>query len=974
MSSTSQDATASASSGDLRARLKQQPEQPQRATTEDDARKAVEELNATDYSKDSERKESGENRTYGRTPDGTVFTVPQTHDMVSQLFSPTEPKNVSDFILIAILAFHVSMLVWIPQSVRVPVLALVYIFWRAAYNVGIGWLLHEQSHHRRLVRWAKQSRIFEDPAKGNNPHPRLYKFMKREFETKVPEDYKFDEAPLEYNTWLLFRRFVDVILLCDFVAYCTFAIACGGRPENEGFALTIARWIGGIILFLFNLWVKLDAHRVVKDFAWYWGDFFFLIDQELTFDGVFEMAPHPMYSVGYAGYYGISLMAASYKVLFISILGHAAQLTFLALVENPHIDKTYSAPPPRKRKVSDDSGMARPQSPDNSTEADGATFGESQPYSVQGLKGLMNVDIHHMIYFATGLSVGHLAVLTLLTPSTPLYQALFVINALGWRLWFSLGISYILDRQSTKKSWTRHFIKYGETSAEAWKQWKLLYHLSLSMTHASFIAAALKMYALPDDWTHGFVLLRHVLGLALVALQIWTAVSIYDSLGEFGWFFGDFFFDVPGHRLTYSGIYRFLNNPERVLGLAGLWGVALITSSTSIFFLALLSHILSLGFIQFIERPHMQRRYGETIRDQSGLSKSIRRTLPDPIKHWQGSVDRVLEETMEYVEEVIETARPKLAKGVGTIFSDTRKLFRQYPARISITRVAPELADIDPQDYKLEIEGSESGALRQMELSRGIVDADARGGKQSSNGFKALMFEYGTPIKVKWTAPKRHSKKDWVGLYMVSDNDSREITRLASNGRWIPTNKGEYDSDTAELGLLTSDMPVESDGDVEQVCGEMVFEGDKLFWTTGVLEFRYHHAGKHSVMAISLPFEIRIPRFDEDDAEIDANGMFQTAVEQALLPVVRNCFNRDPEIAPNTVEEEYGDLIMREGKWAKRVVFAVHQMFGIEFAPEVVQADGTVRKLAWRICNAKKVLAPYSMSSKQGRSTPTGSR
>ena len=30
--------------------------------------------------------------------------------------------------------------------------------------------------------------------------------------------------------------------------------------------------------------------------------------------------------------------------------------------------------------------------------------------------------------------------------------------------------------------------------------------------------------------------------------------------------------------------------------------------------------------------------------------------------------------------------------------------------------------------------------------------------------------------------------------------------------------------------------------------------------------------------------------------------------------------------------------------------------FGIEFAPEVVQADGNVKNLAWRICNAKKVL------------------
>jgi len=47
--------------------------------------------------------------------------------------------------------------------------------------------------------------------------------------------------------------------------------------------------------------------------------------------------------------------------------------------------------------------------------------------------------------------------------------------------------------------------------------------------------------------------------------------------------------------------------------------------------------------------------------------------------------------------------------------------------------------------------------------------------------------------------------------------------------------------------------------------------------------------------------------------------------------------------------------------------------FGIEFAPEVVQADGNVKNLAWRICNAKKVLAPYSMSAEsegQGKITP----
>lgn len=105
---------------------------------------------------------------------------------------------------------------------------------------------------------------------------------------------------------------------------------------------------------------------------------------------------------------------------------------------------------------------------------------------------------------------------------------------------------------------------------------------------------------------------------------------------------------------------------------------------------------------------------------------------------------------------------------------------------------------------------------------------------------------------------------------------------------------------------------------------------------------------------------------------MDSNGTIQRAVEETLLPIIQNCFDHDPEIAPSTPEEPFGSLVERDGKFARRVVFAVHQMFGIEFAPEVVQADGTVSRLAWRILNAKKVLAPYSMSSAtHGRNTPT---
>ncbi|KAF2203185.1 phosphatidylethanolamine N-methyltransferas-like protein [Delitschia confertaspora ATCC 74209] len=960
--------------GQLKERSAPKPLQFQNSVN---AKQKVLELNSAE---DSTGKNDKDKRTYGRTPDGTVFVVPHTHDMVSQLLSPTQPKNLSDLIILAVLASLIFTLYVLPSSFRIPVFAALFMFWRAAYNAGIGYLLHVQSKHNKLILWVKNSHILENPSTGKNPYPKLYAVIKREMETKIPKDYKFEEAPIEYNTWLLFRRVVDLILMCDFVSYCLLAIACFSQPADEGIMTTVARWSAGIFLFLFNLWVKLDAHRVVKDYAWYWGDFFYLIDQQLTFDGVFEMAPHPMYTVGYAGYYGICFMTASYKLTFFSVLAHAAQMAFLIYVENPHIDKTYNSPPPRKRLPSQSTSHEhRPASsqsdhayPDGSPHLDA----QGQLTEIHNLIGLQNMDFHRSIDVSVVLFQCYLLLLAFMTPNTWLVRAFFFVNALGWRLWYSVGVGYVLDRQSKKKNWTRHFIKYGDSNEEAWRQWKNMYHLSMTLCHTSFLCAAWKMYSLPADWSYGFTAFRHVLGAAMIALQIWTAFSIYESLGEFGWFFGDFFFDPPSKNLTYSGIYRFLNNPERFLGLAGFWGLALITWSFPIFYLATVSHILSLAFTQFVERPHMQKLYGESLRHTSGVSKTFQNSLPSPVRQFQNNVDRVFAEAVDFVEDFIESARPKLSSGVGTFVKDTTALFKTYPTRISITRLAPDLAGLDPKDYSVVVEGTPSHPLAEFQKSSGRESEEARVPAVRTSDFKTLSFEYGAPIKVRWTAPLNHSNKDWIGLYMVADNPSREVTGLASNGRWIATNPGIYDSTRAEEGILVSDriLPATARKDGENkdlYYGEMEFRGDKLWWTTGVFEFRYHHGGKHNVMAISLPFEIRIPRFDEEDVDLDGNGMMVEPVEQALLPVIQNCFDRDPEIAPDTVDEPFGSLVERDGKYAKRVVFAIHRMFGIELAPGVVQADGCVKNLAWRICNAKKVLAPYSMSPSKGRTTPS---
>ncbi|KAG5932629.1 phosphatidylethanolamine N-methyltransferase, partial [Claviceps sorghi] len=899
-------------------------------------------------------------KTYGRTPDGTVFIVPTTHDMVSQLLDPRQPKNLSDAVVLAILACMIIAALVLPAGWKRPVFALTFLFWRGCYNIGIGVLLHVQSHHRRLVTWAKRWKLFEEPNQGRNPRPWLYRLLKRELEAKIPEDYEFEKAPLEYNTWLLFRRVVDLILMCDFVSYCLFAVVCARTPPAEKVVVGVSRWALGMALVGFNVWVKLDAHRVVKDFAWYWGDFFYLIDQDLTFDGVFEMAPHPMYSIGYAGYYGISMMAASYEVLFISIVAHAAQFAFLVTVENPHIEKTYNPPPPRKRdslsRIQTDSDMYS----DHGNPVDHAApvppmSSQESPLPVHNMVGFRNMDLFRVPDCMAVLVPSYVAVLALATPTTPMWQAFFVAHALLWRVWYHLGLGIILDKQSKTKMWTRHFLKYGESAEEAWRQWKGMHHISMIMCNASLVAACYKMYSLPADWGYGLVLLKHVLGAGLVALQIWTAVSVYESLGEFGWFCGDFFWDQEA-KLTYTSIYRFLNNPERMFGIAGVWGAALITWSRAIFIMAIVTQLLTLFYISYIETPHMQKVYGKSMRDEAGLTKFIKRSLPTPIKGWQESVDKVMDDTTQFVEDFLDTARPKFASGVKTIVRDTSALFNVAPARLTLTKISADLAGLDPKQYSLSVDGTESQQPSAHDHSTGKESLTGRFPKP----VKTRIYEYGSPLRVRWRAPANHSKQDWIGLYMVTDNRCREKTEVSSLGRWAPTNEGSYDAMTADSSIIVSEHACTrgdaSETEPDMVEGEVLFQGDKLWWTQGVFEFRYHHNGKHQAMAVSEPFEIRIAQFAEEDVTLDVKGAYSEAVASAVLPVVQNCLDRDPDIAPSNVEESFGSHVERDGKYAKRIVYAIREMFGIEFAPAVVLADGNVRKLAWRICNAKEVL------------------
>lgn len=381
----------------------------------------------------------------------------------------------------------------------------------------------------------------------------------------------------------------------------------------ERFTLgTYLLYLVGFSLAAFAAWAKRDAYRVIKDYAWYWGDFFFTVKQSLTFDRVFSLTPHPMYTIGYAFMYGFALLARSYTLLYVGLFGHVCQFIFLQLVENPHIDKIYGAI--QATHSADDVARQR-----GYLRRDLIAFRNFNPFRSSDLFFIVIVAQQVACYF-WNLSITQYAVMIVL-----------------WRLIHTVGLGVVLHYQSNYDMMVKRFEAQGWTRNDAFDSWKKIYNVSATMQWIVLIVAALSEYPSQcwTDYSFHLCVTKHIVGIALVALNIWSVMSQFETLGDFGWFYGDFFItdsDVE-MKLSYQGVYRFLNNPDAITGFAGMYGLALIAESFTLFLLVAFGQFSAYAFVVLVERPHMKRKYGDAVRGRSGAASALREIVDETIEN-----------------------------------------------------------------------------------------------------------------------------------------------------------------------------------------------------------------------------------------------------------------------------------------------------------------------------------------------------
>ncbi len=115
-----------------------------------------------------------------------VFRVPTTHDVLT-LFNPSYPKSHIDMLNLGLLGLQIVLFLCISRSASRIFFLVYFAFWRAAYDVGLGWVLTKQSKKKWIVREIQRLGWLDDSRK-----PAVRNWIRKQLAGKMGKDYSFD--------------------------------------------------------------------------------------------------------------------------------------------------------------------------------------------------------------------------------------------------------------------------------------------------------------------------------------------------------------------------------------------------------------------------------------------------------------------------------------------------------------------------------------------------------------------------------------------------------------------------------------------------------------------------------------------------------------------------------------------------------------------------------------------------------------
>jgi phosphatidylethanolamine N-methyltransferase len=418
-------------------------------------------------------------------------------------------------------------------------------------------------------------------------------------------------------------------------------------------------------------------------------------------------------------YYGYALISQSYVVFGLALFSHLMQMAFLVFVETPHIEKIYGSPPNLANKSSSNIMLIRnfdifrssdlslllvvcltvamfvlgmDYAPLTRTCGGTATNGEAcldTPWIYRGTtynsgKGtcILNDHADWWCYTRKDLSawgecncgkfgmyvvVGHVVV---------------------WRVLKTLVSGFVLSRQAQSKWWTN---KFNGNDRAAFESWKKLSNLLTTMCGVSYMIAAYYLYEpldsstawSPIKWTPAEIFYA-LFGFMMIWLNHWSNCEVEAAIGEFGWFFGDYFTSNPDgidqsgvENLSYSGIFKFFNNPDALFGFAGFYGIALLCHSWTLAILSAFAQLLNLIFVHNVEIPHAKEVYKNRYRPNNPTMRRVKSRVDKvkrKVKQFRDRAESTASDMVELAKRTLKHISPPSSPSMRARRRNTRNV------------------------------------------------------------------------------------------------------------------------------------------------------------------------------------------------------------------------------------------------------------------------------------------------------------